>query len=261
MKYLISISLLLPFFFQAQISFFRSYGGSGNDFGESVILTSDTCYVVVGATESFGNGTTDLYIFKADSIGDYIWSRTYGGPNIDYGTDVVEMDDGSFLLCGYSNSMTMDYDFFVVKTSVDGQHQWTKNIGGDDWDLAHAMCKINHSTQGYLIAGETFSYGNGNSDGYLVKINNMGDTIWTHTYGGSNADVFNDVVEDDTGNIICIGTTYSNTLFGDGDIWIMKSDSLGNELWSYTFDDTLNDHGKCALCQYVIFLRVFDIKC
>ena len=123
MKKLVFISIFIPLFYNAQISFFRSYGGSGNDFGESVLLTSDTCYLAVGATESFGNGATDLYVFKVDSLGDYIWSRTYGGPNIDYGTDAVEMDDGSFLMCGYSNSGTMGYDFFLVKTSSNGQHQ------------------------------------------------------------------------------------------------------------------------------------------
>ena len=72
MKKLLIIAILAPLFYNAQVSFFRSYGGSGNDFGESVLLTSDTCYLVVGATESFGNGATDLYVFKVDSLGEYI---------------------------------------------------------------------------------------------------------------------------------------------------------------------------------------------
>ncbi len=243
MKKLLIIAILAPLFYNAQVSFFRSYGGSGNDFGESVLLTSDTCYLVVGATESFGNGATDLYVFKVDSLGEYIWSRTYGGPNIDYGTDAIEMNDGSFLLSGYSNSGTMGYDFFLVKTSSSGQHQWTKRYGGVDWDLAYSICKINHSTPGYLLAGETYSYGAGSTDAYLIKVNELGDTIWTHTYGGANEEVFKEIIEDDYGNIICIGSTSSNTMYNDSDIWVVKTDSLGNEIWNFTLSDTLDDEG------------------
>ncbi len=247
MKYLFTILIFIPLFCNAQISFFRSYGGSGNDFGEAVITTSDTCYLVVGATESFGNGVTDLYVFKVDSLGDYIWSRTYGGPNIDYGTDVIEMEDGSFLLSGYSNSSSMDYDFYLVKISSTGQHQWTRTYGGNDWDLAYAICKINHSSSGYVMAGETYSYGAGSTDGYLIKVNALGDTLWTQTYGGNNADGFKDIIEDTNGNLICIGTTSSNTTYNDADIWVVKLDSLGNELWNYVHSDTLDDEGT-SIC-------------
>ncbi len=243
MKKLVFISIFIPLFYNAQITFFRSYGGSGNDFGESILLTSDTCYLGVGATESFGNGATDLYVFKVDSLGDYLWSCIYGGPNIDYGTDAIEMDDGSFLLTGYSNSGTMGYDFYLVKIASNGQHQWTKRYGGEDWDLAYTISKVNHSTNGYLLAGETYSYGAGGTDAYMIKINEMGDTLWTKTYGGIGEEVFNEVKEDDHGNIICIGTTSSNTQYNDADIWVVKTDSLGNEIWNFILSDTLNDEG------------------
>ena len=68
MKKLITIMLFIPFICNGQGTFFRSYGGSGNDFGEAVLLTSDSCYLVVGATESFGNGVTDLYVFKVELL-------------------------------------------------------------------------------------------------------------------------------------------------------------------------------------------------
>ena len=243
MKKLITIMLFIPFICNGQGTFFRSYGGSGNDFGEAVLLTSDSCYLVVGATESFGNGVTDLYVFKVDALGDYLWSNIYGGPNIEYGTDAVELDDGSFLLCGYSNSSNFDYDYYIVKIDEDGQHQWTKRYGGEDWDLAYSICEINHSNKGFIIAGETYSYGLGNTDAYLIKINEDGDTLWTKTYGGNEKDVFNEVIEDDFGNIICIGSSSSNTQFNDADIWIVKTDSIGNEIWNIALSDTLNDEG------------------
>ncbi len=246
-KYLLHIILILPFIGIGQISwqnsFFKSYGGPGNDFGEAVVSTIDTFYVGIGASESFGNGATDLYVFKVDTIGEYVWSKTFGGPNIDYGTDIVELADGSFILAGYSNSFSLGYDYFLVKILSDGTHQWTKTIGGSDWDLCYAAYETTNSSSGLILAGETYSYGNGKNDAYLLKTDLNGDTLWTKTFGGSGNDTFNDVIEDDFGNLICIGTTNSNTSYLDNDIWIVKTDSNGNELWNYVWSDTLNDEG------------------
>ena len=233
----------LPVLLCGQNSFFKSYGGPGNDFGESVITSTDSCYVAIGASESFGNGATDLYAFKVDTGGSYIWSKTFGCPNIDYGTDLVELNDGSIILAGYSNSFSNGYDLFLVKIQENGNHLWTKTIGGNDWDFCFAAHQTIHSTTGVVLAGETYSYGNGNGDAFLVKINTNGDTLWTKTFGGNENDRFNDVIEDENGNIICIGTTNSNTLYEDNDIWIVKTDSSGNLLWDYVHSDTLDDQG------------------
>ena len=70
---------------------------------------------MIGATESFGNGLTDLYVIKTDENGVVEWHSTFGGPNIDYGKSIVETNDSSFIACGYSNSLNLDYDIFVVK--------------------------------------------------------------------------------------------------------------------------------------------------
>ena len=102
----------------SQSVFFKSYGGDGNDFGEEVIETNDSSFVAVGGTESFGNGLMDLYLFKTDSIGDVEWTKTFGGPNIDYGNDVVETDDNGYIACGYSNSIGLDYNIFIVNLFI-----------------------------------------------------------------------------------------------------------------------------------------------
>lgn len=243
-SFLLHILFFCPLIFNGQISFFKSFGGPGNDFGEAVVATSDTCYVAIGASESFGNGATDLYVFKVDSLGNYIWSKTFGGPNIDYGTDLVELNDGSFILTGYSNSFSSGYNLFVVKIQNNGTHIWTNTFGGDDWDFSYAAYETIHSSSGVVLAGETYSYGNGNGDAFLVKIDPNGDTLWTKTFGGAQNDHFNDVIEDKNGNLICIGTTSSGTFYGDSDLWIVKTDSLGNLLWDYVWSDTLDDQGK-----------------
>lgn len=226
----------------AQSVFFKSYGGDGNDFGEEVIETTDSSFVAVGGTESFGNGLMDLYLFKIDSIGDVEWTKTFGGPNIDYGNDVVETDDNGYIACGYSNSIGLDYNIFIVKVSSDGTHQWTKNIGGNNWDFANSITQSSLNPSQYYIVGETYSSGQGNGDAFILKINNNGDTLWMKTIGGQENDYFNDVIEDNTGNVYCIGATKSQS--STENLWVTKLDTSGQLQWNYYHDDSINTIGN-----------------
>ena len=185
---------ILPQIYLAQNAFFKSYGGTGNDIGENVISTKDGGFCVVGATESFGNGLMDLYLFKTDSIGDVLWTKTFGGPNIDYGNDVTQTNDSGFIACGYSNSIGLDYNIFIVKVNNQGIHQWTKNIGGNNWDFAYGITQSFLNPSQFYIVGKTYSYGQGNGDAFVLKINSQGDTLWMKTYGGQETDYFNEVI-------------------------------------------------------------------
>lgn len=239
----ISVLFLTVINSSAQNTFFNTYGGSGNDYGEAVVCTNDYGYVIAGATESSGNGATDMYIFKIDSVGNFIWSKTFGGPNIDWATDIVKDIDTNLVFCGYSNSNITSYDIVLTKTDSAGNLIWQNYYGGSDWEFAYTMAKTKDSN--YLVAGETYSYGAGQNDGYLLKINSNGDTLWTNTYGGTNEDLFYDVIECENGNIICCGKSNSYSTNGDSDFWIVYLDQLGNELWNITIGDSLNDwaHG------------------
>ena len=88
----------------SQTTFFKSFGGDLNEYGEAVIATKDSGFLAIGATESFGNGLTDFYLIKLDHKGDFLWHKTFGGSGIDYGKDIIETPDSGFIACGYSNS-------------------------------------------------------------------------------------------------------------------------------------------------------------
>ena len=84
-KKLLIICLLSIFYkpFLGQNIFFQSYGGSGNDYGENIISTRDSGFLAIGATESYGNGLTDMYFVKTDKDGNVLWHKAYGGANIE----------------------------------------------------------------------------------------------------------------------------------------------------------------------------------
>lgn len=238
MKLIIYILLLFnPIISFGQTTFFNSYGGAGNDYGKSIITTIDTAYTIIGATESFGNGNTDMYLFKIDSLGNLLWSKTYGGTNVDWGMDLKQTLDTGYILTGYSNSQSWDYNIYVVKTDSIGNSLWTRTYGGNDWDFSYSIETTSDS--GYIIAGETYSYGSGLSDGYAIKLDSLGDTTWTKTFGGVGNDVFYDVIETYNGNLLFAGSKTS--IDGDTDYWLVKTDNYGNELWEYTAGDSLDE--------------------
>jgi len=238
MKLIIYILLLFnPIISFGQTTFFNSYGGAGNDYGKSIITTIDTAYAIIGATESFGNGNTDMYLFKIDSLGNLLWSKTYGGTNVDWGMDLKQTLDTGYILAGYSNSQSWDYNIYVVKTDSIGNSLWTRTYGGNDWDFSYSIETTSDS--GYIIAGETYSYGSGLSDGYAIKLDSLGDTTWTKTFGGIGKDVFYDVIETYNGNLLFAGSKTS--IDGDTDYWLVKTDNYGNELWEYTAGDSLDE--------------------
>ncbi|MCK4652930.1 MAG: T9SS type A sorting domain-containing protein [Candidatus Cloacimonetes bacterium] len=204
----------------------QSYGGDDYDWAYSVQQTSDNGYIITGFTASYGAGAYDVYLIKTDSMGDTLWTKTYGGPNDEEGFSVRETQDGGYLIAGYTESFGAgSKDVYVIKTDSIGDTLWTKVIGGSGGDEAYSIQEI--SEDEYIIAGYTSSFGSGNSDVYLIKIYSSGDTLWTRTFGGTGSDMGYSIQQTSDDGYIIAGQTES---FGAGtmDVYLIKTDSLGN---------------------------------
>jgi hypothetical protein len=221
------------------IKFEAVYGGAGYDYGYSVIQTYDKGYVVAGATSSFGSGNMDAYLLKVDSAGVAKLHRTYGGINIEQAYCVKTTADSGLIVAGYTNSFGHGgYDMYVIKTNIYADSVWAKTIGGSNWDFAYSVQQT--SDGGYIVAGGTYSFGNGSEDMYLVKLNANGDTTWTKTFGGTNDEEARSVKQTSDGGYILTGFTKS---FGDvnGDMYTIKTNSLGDTLWTYRYPGAMAD--------------------
>ncbi|MCE3280517.1 MAG: hypothetical protein K0S44_2708 [Bacteroidetes bacterium] len=236
----IILLIIISFSLYSQVvKFEKVYGGSSYDYGYAVTQTYDKGYVVVGASSSFGSGNMDAVLLKVDSLGVETFHRTYGGINIDHAYSVKETSDSGLVIAGYTNSVGFGgYDMFLVRTNKMGDTIWTKTFGGSNWDFAYSAQQTTDG--GFIIAGSTYSYGEGNSDMYLVKTNSNGDTTWTKTFGGSNDDEAKSVKQTSDGGYIIAGTTKS---YGDlnGDMYIVKTNVSGDTLWTYRFAGSLED--------------------
>ncbi|MHC4540800.1 MAG: hypothetical protein ACYS74_13625, partial [Planctomycetota bacterium] len=164
-------------------SFERTYGGSGDDIGSSVQQTTDGDYIVAGYTYSFGTGSSDVYLIKTDPSGDTLWTRTYGGSDIDYGYSVLQTTDGDYIVAGETQSFGAGPgDVYLIKTDPSGDTLWTRTYGGNGHDWGQSVQQTTDG--GYIVSGQTNSFGPGQADVYLIKTDAVGDTLWTRTYGG-----------------------------------------------------------------------------
>jgi len=164
-----------------------------------------------------------------------LWIRTFGGSQYDWGYSVHQTSDDGYIITGVTRSYGAGKnDVWLSKTDVSGVELWIKTFGGSEHDKGY--CVKQTSDDGYIITGETKSYGAGEYDLWLIKTDASGDTGWTRTFGGVYNDVGKSVQQTFDGGYIVTGWTEWTAITGiEADIWLIKMDESGNEIWTKDF--------------------------
>jgi PKD repeat protein len=166
----------------------KIYGGAGSDWGDYVEQTPDGGYVVTGYTDSYGAGGADVYILKVDASGNLQWSKTYGTAGDDsqpWGNLGYITSDGGYIVSSHT-TVGGTYDFWVLKTDVAGNVQWSNTYGGAGEESSRHVEPTPDG--GYIVGGYTSSWGAGGYDAYIVKIDATGSEQWSKVYGGAGTD-------------------------------------------------------------------------
>jgi len=199
----------------------KIYGGTGRDWGYSVQQTVDEGYIITGYTTSFGNNE-HIYLVKIDSLGDTLWTKTYGGASC--GNCVRQTTDEGYIIVG--GPYWWDYcdrqgNFILIKTDSLGDTLWTRNFDDNGYSVQQTQ------DGGYIAAG---MIGN---DVYLVKTDSLGDTLWTGRYqrGVANVQEGYSVQQTTDGGYIIAGY-YWYISSNNEDVYLIKTDSLGDTLWT-----------------------------
>jgi len=255
MKYLSKLTFVFVFgivglFAQApDTAWTRTYGGSGEDIGKWVHETSDGGYIIVGWTNSYGAGAADAYLVRTDSSGNEVWHSAIGGSQDEWIESACETSDGGYVLTGTAYSYDLYWqsnDVYLAKADANGNEIWHKYFrwGTDSTGAQEWAYSVQQTTDdGYIIVGFMNNYAQDTlTEVYLIKTDDSGNKEWSKTFGGPSDDCGNSVKQTSDGGYIIAGSTES---FGAGasDVYLVKTDANGNEVWSKTFGGSSYDEG------------------
>jgi type II secretory pathway pseudopilin PulG len=216
--------------------FQKTIGGTSYDHGYSIRQTSDEGYVITGTTRSFGAVFTDVFVIKLDSSGNLSWAKTIEGMGYNYGYSIQQTSDGGYVITGETLG-----DVFVIKLDSSGNLSWAKTIGGPGDDVGYSIQQT--SDEGYVITGYTSSFGAGDYDVFVIKLDSSGNLSWAKTIGGPGYDAGSSIQQTSDGGYVITGETQSFGA-GNGDVFVIKLDSSGNLSWAKTIGGTSDDRGR-----------------
>ncbi|HIE05409.1 MAG TPA: hypothetical protein EYP58_01270 [bacterium (Candidatus Stahlbacteria)] len=216
----------------------RTYGGANDEKGWDVEQTSDQGYIFTGTSGTTYNSR--VYIVKTNANGDTLWTRRYGDYAICYGRSIQQTYDGGYIIAGNHSDPCGDYfQIYLIKTDSLGDSIWSKIYGQPILDRV-AYSAQETSDHGFIIAGYTEPTAS-KYDVYLVRTNEIGDTLWTKSYGESDDDRGWDVQQTSDQGYVIVGEC---VLSGSSkDVYIIKTDTNGDTLWTKTYGGTSNDGG------------------
>jgi uncharacterized delta-60 repeat protein len=186
-------------------------------------------------------GHYDIRLERLNSAGQIIWNRSYNLRLDDRCASVMQTSDGGFLASGSSNDTGISEDFCCIKTDQDGGVIWSRTYGGNASDVCTAA--IQSSDGGYVLAGNTRSFGNNTGASlnfWLLAISEIGDSLWSRTYGGTNEDACNAIQQLSDGSYLLAGSTHT---WGETnyDFLLVKTNTLADTLWTRTYGGTGRD--------------------
>ena len=254
------------------IEFQKSFGFQGNDTGISLIQTKDQGYLLAGildVTASGGEGNTgrsfnrhaggDYWIIKLNAIGNFEWSRYFGGNFTDTPEGILQLEDESYIIAGGSDSNDTDissnigsYDFWIIRITANGDLLWERSFGGTEIDEANGLSQT--SDGHILVVGDTRSRdvnvtsNKGAADIWAVKLSISGELLWEKNYGGSGFDASRAISKTRDNGFVIAGSSRSSDgdvseNKGQNDLWVIKIDSEGRLVWEQIVGGSNIDFG------------------
>ena len=269
-------------------------GEEGNGSGQSVVADKFGNVYTLGVFEGvldfdsgdevlnlYSTGGKDVFIQKTDSNGVFIWAKSFGGEDDDYGNGLALDKNNDIIIVG-SFSKVVDFNFdedikemiskgsediFIQKVSAEGRFVWVKAMGGrfSDYGMSVAIDNENniYTTGSFsltvdfnedVIKHEMTSLGN--SDVFIQKINEKGEFIWAKSIGGLGFDYGASIQVDEHENVYVTGAyegkvdfdpSEENSNFylakGGSDLFVEKLDLDGDLVWTQSIGGTQNEAG------------------
>ena len=233
-----------------------SYGYDMRDNGFDIMQTDDGGFAILGHARH-DNPYGNIVLIKTDSEGNLLWDQEFSGEGNDYAFQITNSSNNDgYVFVGskdgffddvHADFKAHDADILLIKTDEEGNQIWKKYYGESGHDFGYGIC--NAPDGGYYIIGSSQSYGNGSFDMLLLKTDEDGNEEWIKSFGGPDYEYGKSIITDNEGNLYLIGSSKSFGTENSVDVFIVKTDADGNELWSETFGGPKNDFGEDAVIR------------
>ncbi len=223
------------------------YSGPWPDLGVAAVQTDDGCFVIAGVTTTNEEGQQN-WIFKVDDEGEIVWNKSSGTDYNDWTYDMIEAEDGGFVLAGYADSPdgygTM---LSILKTDAFGDEIWSRQYAAAGNGMAEAVLEMDNGD--LLITGWLLDEDRGIAIPFLLRTDAGGNEIWLKNYPGLPGTCYPiDMTLVENGNVIIAG--YTETADGDYDYWVAEADTDGELVYQNTFggkgDDMAFSAAPCS---------------
>jgi hypothetical protein len=217
----------------------KSFGreGEGTIGINSVLQTEDNGYVLAGykAVSSGDTGISEVSSFfwlaKTDDEGNVQWNKTYLGPVYTASCVAIQTKDNGYALAGYTQSLEVNNDAWLVKTDAEGNMQWSRTYGLTNYDRFYSIVETDDG--GYAMTGMTLSPEAGSS--WLVKTDSEGKMEWSKTYG-TGQEGSSQLIKTSDKSYLMVGER-SDSDEGGSYGWVVKTDLQGNKKWDLTYKE------------------------
>jgi uncharacterized delta-60 repeat protein len=219
----------------------KTYGGANDDHAQSIQVTADGGYVVAGHTYSYGAGNSDIWVLKLDANGNPVWQKTYGGAYYDHAQSIQVTVDGGYVVAGNTSPYETGSgsDIWVLKLDGNGNPVWWKTYGGAHYDGAQSIQVT--ADGGYVVVGQTTSYGSANTDIWVLKLDANGNSVWQKTYGWSGGLIHAQSIQVTSDGSYVVAGYYNSSM--PGKIWVLRLDESGNAVWWKTYGGSRHEFG------------------
>ncbi len=230
---------------KGEMSWRLMLGGEKEDDGKAIIRTADGNLMVLGSTKSYAkNYDRDLYVAKITPEGNLIWDQSFGGDRIEFAGGIAETDDGGALVVGDTTSYGKGYkDIYIAKLNENGKMVASYIVGGNKEDSAQALTRTKDGNM--VLVGYRENGRAGNTDFFVLKMDQNGKKIWSQTYGGDQSDRLNSVTPTADGGIVATGSTRSYNS-ENTDMSVMKLNSNGKMLWHKIYGFKYYEYGNAV---------------
>lgn len=246
----------------------KTIGGAGVDQLNSVVRSPDGGYLLAGSSSSnisgdkseSNEGFADFWVVKVDAQYNKQWDKTFGGENNETLQTAIPANNGGYLLAGLSSdSFGNEIDYWIIMVDDQGNKVWDKTFGGVGRNILRTAISIPGG--GYLLGGDSEANASGDksensrgeSDYWIIRIDNQGNKIWDKTIGGGGEDLLRGITAAPDGGWLLGGLSMSDASGeksengkGSVDYWIVKIDDSGNRVWDKTIGGTGHDSFSSA---------------